>query len=143
MQNNIRRYHSCGKQFDVFLARLKHPCRRIQNLIDNFAYLFPLHNVSAEIILVEWDPPSGSRIVDGQPLSFVLCTALCLIDSECGRSPFVHFVVCLNAVIKWPRDLPLVRIITVGNDYASSLPNPKGFKVNEYVGKNIGARRAK
>lgn len=33
-------------------------CCRIQNLVDNFGYIFPLYNVSIEVIFVEWDPPS-------------------------------------------------------------------------------------
>jgi hypothetical protein len=86
---------------------------RFNVFINNLLTLCELYSLESELIIVEWNPP------EDRPL--------------------------LRDAIAWP-DAPArhisVRIIQVPRDVHNSLPNPAGLFLFEYLGKNVGVRRA-
>jgi len=86
---------------------------RMQVFLTCLLSLWREHELSAELIIVEWNPPEGSpRLVDA--------------------------VVWPPAVSG-----PTVRIIEVPRSLHSQLPNSDRISMFEYIAKNVGIRRAK
>jgi len=87
---------------------------RINLFVKVLLTLCEIHSLNSELIIVEWNPP------EDRPL--------------------------LKDAITWPDVLGrhiCVRIIQVPKHIHESLPNPAGLFLFEYLGKNVGVRRAR
>ena len=87
---------------------------RLRNSVEFFQFLCKVHNVSAEIIIVEWNP------FQGQPK---------LIDA-------------LRPVVDTSSPVP-VRVITVPHELHMTVEADTGQSFFEFLAKNTGARRAR
>lgn len=85
---------------------------RCQLFINNQITLWQKYGLNAELIIVEWNPP---------------------IDKP-----------RLKDVLLWPKKITngTVRIIEVPNNVHTNFPKSEKIKLFEYVGKNVGIRRA-
>jgi hypothetical protein len=85
---------------------------RLQNFIDVLSSLWQKHNLSAELIIVEWNTPRNIP-----PLTDVIK----LPEAARGK----------------------IRIITVLPEVHETIPNPEKIPYFEFIGKNVGIRRAR
>jgi len=86
---------------------------RINTFVKNLITLCEKHNLPSELVVVEWNAPEDRpRLTDA---------------------------------IAWPdvqRKSVHVRIVEVPNEVHKNLPNPERMHLFEYIGKNVGVRRA-
>ena len=86
---------------------------RIQLFIDTLLYLLKKYNLSAEIIIVEWNPPLNKKRL--------------------------REVLVLPKFLKFGD----IRFIEVPNKFHKKFPNSNKMPIFEYIAKNVGIRRAK
>jgi hypothetical protein len=86
---------------------------RINTFVRNLVGLCDLYKLDSELVIVEWNPPSD-------------------------RAPLIE-------AIYWPRPVRYcdVRIVQVPSEMHRRLPNSDKMPVFEYIGKNVGVRRAR
>lgn len=87
--------------------------QRLQNMVDNTLGMIDKFRIRAELIIVEWNPPSDkSRLKDA-------------IDWHQGYTTTP------------------IRVIMVPKEIHDKIPNPAKWSFFEYTAKNVGIRRAK
>jgi hypothetical protein len=86
---------------------------RMQTFLNAWAYLCRKHRVDAELVIVEWNPPAER---------------LRLVEA-----------------LRWPKDMApeRMRIIEVPREIHERTPNAHRMPIFEYMGKNVGIRRAR
>jgi len=86
---------------------------RFQIFSDNQFFLWNRFGLEAELVVVEWNPPAGK--------------------------PYI------NDVMRWPKTFKTgsIRIIRVPPEVHRKLPNSERQQFFEYIGKNVGVRRAR
>ena len=87
--------------------------RRIQIFLNSLFYLLRKHQLPAELVIVEWNPPSDRHGIR-DALSW----------EKKGKET-------------------AVRIVRVSNETHRRLPNAELMPIFEYIGKNCGVRRAR
>lgn len=87
---------------------------RLEVFVSSLAFLCAKHRLAAELIVVEWNPP---------------------VDR-----PFLQDALSWE---KYASQYLAVRIIQVPPEIHASLPNPAKLHLFEYLGKNVGVRRAR
>ncbi len=102
--------------------------QRLQNNIDLMAHMVRMHDVSAELLLVEWNPTNSSLM---QAIIWPTC--------ETGGNNSSDYA-DINSVV---RGCLSVRIVRVPSHVHAAMPRSNIFKLFEFKAKNVGIARAR
>jgi hypothetical protein len=102
--------------------------QRLQNNIDLMSHMVSLYDVSAELLLVEWNPTNATLM---QSLRWPTCaTAHKNSSDHWNKSRYTRG--CLS-----------IRIVQVPSDVHAAMPRSDMFKLFEFKAKNVGIVRAR